>query len=80
VHEGPRAVDGIEDPADAGARVRLAVLLTEDGVVRVALLDPGPNQLLGLPVRDGDGGAVALVVGGYEPAVVLEREVSGLER
>ena len=77
-HEGSGGVDGVENPANPRPRIRLPVLLAEDGMIREATLDLRADQLLGLTVCDGDRCAVAFRIGGDHTAEVLKGDVACL--
>src|SRR5262249_37269591 len=59
-HEGPRAIEGIDDPANGCGAGRLAVLLAEDGVVGEAPPDHVAHQSFRLAIGQRHGRLIRL--------------------
>src|SRR5262249_58499909 len=76
--EVARAVDGVDDPAEAGRARPVAVLLAEEAVVGERPAQGGADGLLGLAVGDGDGALVLLPLDGQLGVEVAERQPAGL--
>ena len=79
VNERLRAVDRIENPA-ATARARpVRKFFAQNGVVGKGRRDPLSQQLLGLPVGDGDGRGIRFAFDGQIVALeIVQREPAGL--
>ena len=79
VDKGFGAVDGVNDPAIAAASGNAWELFSQNGVIRVEMLDAVTDEQFGVAVGDGDGGFVGF---GFDEqsiaAVVLENQQSGV--
>ncbi len=58
VSKAEGAVDGIEDPNEVGVGIFLTVFFTDNPVIGIGVVDKAANDLLGAPVRLGDGGII----------------------
>src|SRR5690606_31614170 len=58
--KGSRSIDGIDEPAIGAVRLGARALLPEHPVVRIALRDHRPDELLRSSVSSGQRGAIAL--------------------
>ena len=76
--EGLGAIDGVDDPAQAGSSALAAVLLAQDGVLGVAGFDLGAQVLLGLAVGLGDGCSIRLGIHRHTIVEVRQGELPGL--
>jgi hypothetical protein len=79
LHERPRAVDRVHEPAPARARPGLAELLAEDAVLREVALDPRAHDLLGVAIGARHRRAVGFRLH-VEPAAEVLHRLGARER
>ena len=77
-HERAGAVDGVDDPSEAGSTGLVAELFAEEAVVGEVLRHHLANELLGLLVRDRDGAVVRFLLDVEGRFVEASSEVAGL--
>src|SRR5690625_2899703 len=79
-NERLRTVDGVDDPAPAGAGVLLAELLTQDAEPGVGVADAGAHVLLCLPVGHRYRREVLLLLHPGPALEVTQGDTAGLHR
>src|SRR5262249_37471277 len=75
--EVARAVDGVDDPAEAGGAGRVPELFAEEAVLRKRRVQRRPQRLFRLAVGDGDGALVRLPFDLKVSVEVADRDLSG---
>jgi len=76
-HEVAGAVDGIDNPAAAGARFLERALFAEDAVAGKCAGEDGGDEALAFAIGDGDGGMVGLRFGANTGGLMAQGELGG---